>query len=182
MENQPAPGNIGKCRQKSVDFAGYRVTPDSVEPLPKSIESIKNFPTPRNITDVRRWFGLVIQAANYNQLRDLVEPFRKFLSPKVKFDWSQKLDEVFENAKLAIIEAIKEGVKIFDTKKQMRRDNSSFSSGSWETVAWRTSRISGYSDSCSGHCLGFSPPSISQGRPTGSWTACPGTRPSQLLA
>ena len=104
--------------QPVVDFAGFRITEDTVEPLPKYIDAIKGFPTPKNIKDIRSWFGLVNQVAHYAQLRDMMAPFREFLSPKVKFVWSPQLDSIFEESKVRIIEAIREGVKIFDPKRR----------------------------------------------------------------
>ena len=103
--------------QREVDFAGFRVTDSSVEPLPKYLDSIREFPTPQNITDIRSWFGLVNQASHYDQLRDRLEPFRKFLRPSIKFEWTPELDKIFEESKTAIIEAIREGVAIFDVKR-----------------------------------------------------------------
>ena len=51
---------------------------------------------------------------NYNCLIKLMEPFRKFLSPKVKFEWSDELETTFQESKDAIIAAIIDGVAIFD--------------------------------------------------------------------
>ena len=45
--------------QSTVTFAGFRITKDSVEPLPKYLDSISGFPTPKNATDIKSWFGLV---------------------------------------------------------------------------------------------------------------------------
>jgi hypothetical protein len=47
-----------------------------------------------------------------------MEPFRKFLSPKVKFEWSEELDALFKKSKNQIVEAIKEGVQIFDPTRR----------------------------------------------------------------
>lgn len=102
----------------SVDFAGFRINNDSVEPLPKYLEAIRDYPTPNNITDIRSWFGLVNQVSHYSQLRDMMEPFRKFLSPKTRFEWSDELNAIFEQSKKLIVDAIKEGVKIFDPLKR----------------------------------------------------------------
>ena len=112
--------NIDKFQfaQKSVDFAGFRITEDTVEPLPKYLDAIREYPTPSNITDIRSWFGLVNQVSHYAQLRDLMEPFRKFLSLKVKFEWTEELDTLFNRSKSQIVEAIKEGVKIFDPSRR----------------------------------------------------------------
>ena len=68
--------------QMSVDFGGFRVSENTVEPLPKFLDAIRNYPKPTNTTDIRSWFGLVNQASHYGQLNDTLEPFRKFLSPK----------------------------------------------------------------------------------------------------
>ena len=43
--------------QKSVDFAGFRISDKLIEPLPKYLDSIRNFPTPKSATDIR--IGLV---------------------------------------------------------------------------------------------------------------------------
>ena len=100
--------------QKTVQFAGFEITETSVKPLSKYINAIQNFPTPSNVTDVRAWFGLVNQVAHYAQLRELVEPMRPMLKKNAKFEWTDSLNVAFEESKSKIIEAIKEGVEIFD--------------------------------------------------------------------
>ena len=99
---------------RSVGFAGFRISESTVEPLPKYLNAIRDFPTPKNIIDIRNWFGLVNQVANYAQLRDLVAPFKQFLSPKRTLAWSEDLDKAFTVCKLAVIEAIRHGLEIFD--------------------------------------------------------------------
>ena len=47
-----------------------------------------------------------------------MEPFKKFLSPKVKFEWNGELDILFNRAKNQTVEAIQEGVKIFDLTRR----------------------------------------------------------------
>ena len=111
--------NVDKFQfsQTIVNFAGFRVSCDTVEPLPKYLDAIRNYPTPRNITDIRSWFGLVNQVSHYSQLRDMMEPFRQFLSPKVDFEWTEDLDALFELSKEKIVDAIREGVRIYDPSK-----------------------------------------------------------------
>lgn len=104
--------------QREVDFAGFRISEDKIRPLPKYIDAIKLFPTPKSTTDIRSWFGLINQVANYAQLRDALKLFRPFLSPKYKFFWSPILDKAFNQSKEAIVNAIYKGVEIFDIKKQ----------------------------------------------------------------
>ena len=104
--------------EKSVDFAGFRVSTSTIEPLPKYLDAIRDFPTPTSTTDIRSWFGLVNQVANYAQLRDTMAPFKPFLSPRYKFSWSPELEEAFQASKEAIIEAIRLGVEIFDMQRR----------------------------------------------------------------
>ncbi len=104
--------------EKTVDFAGFRVSDSSIEPLPKYLDAIRDFPTPTSTTDIRSWFGLVNQVGNYAQLRNTMAPFKPFLSPRHKFSWSAELDNAFKASKEAIITAIRHGVEIFDMKRR----------------------------------------------------------------
>ena len=90
----------------------------SIEPLPKYLEAIRDFPSPTSTTDIRSWFGLINQVANYAQLRDVMAIFKPFLSPHCKCSWSHELEEAFQQSKEAIISAIRERVEIFDTQKR----------------------------------------------------------------
>ena len=103
--------------ERNVDFAGFRITETSIEPLPKYIDAIRTFPTPKSTKDIRSWFGLVNQVSNYAQVRDYMTIFRPFLSPSYKFFWSPVLDKAFEESKELIIQSIREGVQIFDMTK-----------------------------------------------------------------
>ena len=70
--------------QRIVDFAGFRISDETIEPLPKYMDAIRDFPTPTSTTDIRSWFGLVNQVTNYAQLRDIMAPFKPFLSPNLR--------------------------------------------------------------------------------------------------
>ena len=71
--------------EKEISFAGFQITPKDVKPLPKYLYSIRSFPRPKGIADVRAWFGLVNQVSHYNKLTSLMEPFKPLLSPKIPF-------------------------------------------------------------------------------------------------
>ena len=79
---------------------------------------------PKSTTDIRSWFDLVNQVANYAQLRDIMAPFKPFLSPKQQFSWTEELNQAFAISKQSIIKEIRHGVEIFDPTKQtcLRRD------------------------------------------------------------
>ena len=99
---------------READFAGFHVGESSIEPLPKYLDAIRAFPTPKSTKDIRSWFGLVNQVSNYAQLRDTMALFKPFLSPKYQFFWSPVLDKAFNESKEVIVDAIRKGVEIFD--------------------------------------------------------------------
>jgi len=102
---------------REVDFAGFKVTERGIQPLEKFIAAIRDFPTPTKIADVRSWFGFVNQVSNYGQLTDLMMPFKPLLSSGAKFSWSKELT-AFQLSKSATINAIRDGVEIFDMNKR----------------------------------------------------------------
>ena len=103
--------------QRQVEFAGFLITETGIKPLDKYLRAISEFPTPTSITDIRAWFGLVHQVSHYNKLTEMLRPFKPFLSPKVKFEWTAELNEAFEKSKLEIVRAIENGVEIYDLVK-----------------------------------------------------------------
>ena len=104
--------------ERNVDFAGLRISDFSIEPLPKYLDAIRDFPSPTSTADIRSWFGLVNQVTNYAQLRGIMEPFKPFLSSRCKFSWSPALEETFQLSREAIILVIRQGVEIFDMQKR----------------------------------------------------------------
>ena len=85
--------------------------------MDKFLKAIADFPSPKKTTDIRAWFGLVNHVSHYNRLIELVSPFRIFLGKNKKFEWSDDLEQLFQESKAAIIEAIREGVEIFDLNR-----------------------------------------------------------------
>ena len=45
--------------KREVEYLGFQLTEDGVEPGDELMKSILNFPRPENISGVRSWFGLV---------------------------------------------------------------------------------------------------------------------------
>ena len=100
--------------QKEIDFAGFHITQEDTKPLDKYLETIRTFPQPKNVSDIRAWFGLVNQVSHYSKLTDLMKPFEPSLSPKTPFLWTEELEHAFEQSKIKLIKAIEHGVRIFD--------------------------------------------------------------------
>ena len=101
----------------TVEFAGFEITLDKVRPCQTSIDAILNFPTPKIITDIRSWMGLLNQVAYTFSVAPHMQPFRHLLKPETLFLWTNQLNTLFEESKLAIVREIEEGVRIFDKTK-----------------------------------------------------------------
>ena len=103
-----------KFSQEELEFAGFHLTRDGFKPTQTTLQSIKNFPVPRNITDVRSYFGLVKQVVFASSKSEVMYPFRELLRKNRKFYWDDKLSEVFNKSRDYIVEQVNHGVKSYD--------------------------------------------------------------------
>ena len=103
--------------EDEVEFAGFRISLNNVSPCQRYLQAIKDFPTPKNITDVRSWFGLLNQVSYAFSMAKRLQPLRQLLKPDQKFEWSDPINNLFEESKDVIISEIDKGVRIFDKNK-----------------------------------------------------------------
>ena len=100
--------------QDDVEFAGLTITSTNVRPSTKFLDAIRKFPTPKDISGARAWFGLINQGAYAFTMTQQMKPFRHLLKPSTKFAWTEELDQLFHQSKDIIINQMKEGVRLFD--------------------------------------------------------------------
>ena len=64
--------------QDEAEFVGFTIGKGILKPSPKILESIKSNPVPKNISDIRGWFGQVNQVAPFltEALRSIDSFFR----------------------------------------------------------------------------------------------------------
>lgn len=63
------------------------------------------------------WFGLVNQVAFAFSMTSRMAPFRALLKPSAPFQWTNDLQQAFDDSKKEITARIKEGVQIFDKER-----------------------------------------------------------------
>ena len=100
--------------EDEVEFAGFKITPTGVRPADKFTAAVKEFPTPKCITDIRAWFGLVNQVSYAFSMTAAMTPFRHLLKPSTPFLWTDQLAEALAASKNHICSSIEKGVQIFD--------------------------------------------------------------------
>ena len=103
--------------QETVQFAGLEVTPTNVRPSFKFIDSIRNFPTPKDISGARAWFGLMNQGSYAFSMEKQMQPFCHLLRPVKLFKWTEELESLFQQSKDIIINEMKEGVRLFEISR-----------------------------------------------------------------
>ena len=109
------PKKFQFCRRE-VEYAGLMISDSGVRPPAEMFTAIREFPAPRNITDVHAWFGLVAKVSFAFAQLPVMEPFRHLLSNKTPFAWSAELEQAFQSSKEVIVKECKKGVCNFDPK------------------------------------------------------------------
>ena len=90
--------------QDVVEFAGFEITNDTVCPCRRYLRAITEFPTPKNITDVRSWFGLFNQVAYAFSMAERMLPFGDLFKPATPFHWNNiVLTNYLRNPKLQLL-------------------------------------------------------------------------------
>ncbi|GFW23684.1 retrovirus-related Pol polyprotein from transposon 297 [Trichonephila clavipes] len=98
--------NSKKClfAAQEVKILGHLVSSNGVRPDPDKIKAVRNFPTPKNIHDIRSFLGLCsyffrrfIKGFCY-----LAEPLQSLLKSGVEFHWGPEEVEAFNSLKKAL--------------------------------------------------------------------------------
>ena len=100
--------------KREVEYVGFMVGDKGIRPTGKMLETIADFPRPRDLSGVRSFFGLVEQVAWAFSKRDEMEPFRGLLKSSTLFLWTDELQGAFEAARRAIVKQVAEGVTSFE--------------------------------------------------------------------
>ena len=88
-------------------FAGFDVTPTNVRPCHQSLQAISEFLTPKKLTDVRSWFGLLNQVSHAFSMAAKMLPFRELLKPGTHMSGLQSWIRSFRNLKRPLSERLR---------------------------------------------------------------------------
>ncbi len=110
---------------EKVKFAGHIISRDGVSPDPKRTMAISNFPSPKNLTQLWSYLGLVNQLDNFNpDLAVLTAPLRPLLHKDVPFLWLPEHEIASQKVRSTLISTCVN--QHFDTKcpKELTTDAS----------------------------------------------------------
>ena len=84
----PAKFTWGK---RELEFLGFWIKEDGIRPTQDTIDAIKEFPRPSDVTGVRSFYGLVEQVAFTFAKTDLMHPFKNLLTKNAVHSWTQEM-------------------------------------------------------------------------------------------
>ena len=85
--------------QREAEFAGLMVTDRQIKPSSRMLSAIRDFPTPKDLTGARAWFGLCEQVAWAYAIKPDMQPFRDLVNPSTPFYWDDHLERAFQASK-----------------------------------------------------------------------------------
>ena len=99
---------LSKCDfwLKEVSFLGHIVSSEGIRVDPTKIEAVVNWKPPRNVTEVRSFLGLAGYYRRFMRGFSVVaSPLIKLLRKGIKFEWTDKCQNSFEQLKGMLVEA-----------------------------------------------------------------------------
>ena len=94
--------NEDKCEfaKPSVEFLGHIINSEGVQADPKKIEAIRDMKAPQDISEVRRFLGMVNQLGKFSpKIAELTKPLRDLLSAKNQWCWEDAQQKAFSMIK-----------------------------------------------------------------------------------
>jgi hypothetical protein len=101
-------GNLDKCTfcKDKVIFLGYVVSAYAVEVDESKIATIKNWPTPLNVSQVRSFHGLAGFYRRFvKDFSTVVAPLNELTKKGVQFEWGAAQQNAFDELKCRLINA-----------------------------------------------------------------------------
>ena len=97
--------NKEKCvfNTTSINFLGQQIDNSGVKADPEKIHAVKELPPPTNVSELRRFLGMVNQLSKFlPRVAEETKPLRNLLSTKNQWHWDSLQDQAFVKLKLLL--------------------------------------------------------------------------------
>ena len=97
-----------KCRfaKRSIKYLGHVISHNTVKPLSDGLAAIRDYPQPKNVSQIRQFLGKVNFYHRFiDHCSNRMEPLHRLLRTGVKYEWSDKCEEAFQDLKSHLCEA-----------------------------------------------------------------------------
>jgi len=97
-----------KCElfKTEIKFLGHPVSAHGINPLPEKLKTIKQWPIPHCLKDVRAFLGLASYYRKFvRNFATIAEPLRRLTRKQARFEWTEESHKALEALKKALMEA-----------------------------------------------------------------------------
>ena len=94
--------NAEKCEfsRSRVKFVGHIIDSEGIRADPDKVRAIADMEAPKNVSEVRRFLGMVNQLSKFSErLTPMTEPLRELLRKKNEWNWGHWQEEAFQSVK-----------------------------------------------------------------------------------
>lgn len=96
---------LAKCcfAQSEVNYLGHVVTSEGVKPDPSKLTAIREYPTPRNVKEVRGFLGLAGYYRRFiAEFANIAKPLTQLLKKETPFQWEGEQEQATQHLKEAL--------------------------------------------------------------------------------
>ncbi|CAG9133253.1 unnamed protein product [Plutella xylostella] len=107
LENAQLKLNLSKCSflQTKIDYLGYEISAAGMRPGSAKIQSVVDFPLPKNVHNVRQFLGLVSYFRKFIQsFAQIAYPLTKLLKKNSMWEWTTVQQDSFDILKSKLVE------------------------------------------------------------------------------
>lgn len=94
--------NKAKCKfyKENVEFLGYKIDAKGIHPLTNKVECIYKAPSPRNVTQLKSYLGLLNYYRKFiPMLSSKLKPLYDLCKTGTQFRWTEEYERVFQSSK-----------------------------------------------------------------------------------
>ena len=97
-----------KCHfiSQEVQYLGHLLTPEGIRPNPDRVAAVRDYPTPRNVKEVRQFLGLASYYRRFvKNFAKTAQPLHNLTQKGAVFCWTPGCEEAFQQLKQRLIES-----------------------------------------------------------------------------
>ena len=90
--------------RSELQYLGYIITRDTIQPIPKKIEAIRAIQPPKTVKELRHFIGMVNYYRDmWPRRSEILAPLSKLCSSTAKWQWGEEQEQAFNNMKKLIV-------------------------------------------------------------------------------